>query len=42
VDHTAHLADLSTLERRHLKEAFVTIKHIQEGVRAAWQLDRLA
>jgi CBS domain-containing protein len=42
VDHTVHLADLSTLERRHLKEAFVTVKRIQDGVRAAWQLDRLA
>jgi CBS domain-containing protein len=40
VDHTVRLSEMSTLERRHLKEAFVAIKHIQEGVRAAWQLDR--
>jgi hypothetical protein len=30
------------LTRRHLKEAFVVIKRIQEAVRAGWQLDRLA
>jgi CBS domain-containing protein len=42
IDHTVPLAELSNLTRRHLKEAFVVIKRIQDGVRSAWQLDRLA
>ena len=42
VDHSVHLDGLSARERKHLREAFVAIKKIQEGVRAAWQLDRLA
>lgn len=42
VDHSVRLNDLSALERRHLKEAFVIIKQIQNGLRSAWQLDRLA
>jgi CBS domain-containing protein len=42
VGHCVRPADLSTIERRHLKEAFVAIKEIQDGVRSAWQLDRLA
>jgi len=42
VDHNVSLKDLSTLERRHLKEALVTIKRIQNGLRAAWRLDQLA
>jgi CBS domain-containing protein len=42
VDHSVRLAGLSTRERRHLKEAFVVIKRIQDGVRAAWHLDQLA
>jgi signal-transduction protein with cAMP-binding, CBS, and nucleotidyltransferase domain len=36
------LAELSNLARRHLKEAFVVIKRIQDAVRVARQLDRLA
>ena len=42
IDHSVPLAELSNLARRHLKEAFLVIKRIQDGVRAAWQLDRLA
>jgi signal-transduction protein with cAMP-binding, CBS, and nucleotidyltransferase domain len=42
IDHTVPLAKLSSLTRRHLKEAFVVIKRIQDAVRTAWQLDRLA
>jgi CBS domain-containing protein len=42
VDNCVRLADLTTLERRHLKEALIIIKQIQNGIRAAWQLDRLA
>jgi CBS domain-containing protein len=42
IDHTVPLAELSNLARRHLKEAFVVIKRIQDAVRTAWQLDRLA
>jgi CBS domain-containing protein len=41
VGHYVRPADLSVFERRHLKEAFVTIKEIQDGVRSMWQLDRL-
>jgi CBS domain-containing protein len=42
IDHMVPLAELSNLARRYLKEAFVLIKRIQDAVRAAWQLDRLA
>ena len=42
VDHSIRLKDLSVLERRHLKEALIIVKQIQNGIRAAWQLDRLA
>jgi CBS domain-containing protein len=41
-DHRVPLAELSSLARRHLKEAFVLIRRIQYAVRAEWQLDRLA
>jgi CBS domain-containing protein len=41
IDHTVPLAELSNLARRHLKEAFVVIKRIQDSFRTAWQLDRL-
>ena len=34
-----NLAELSTLERRHLQEAFVMIKQIQEEIRSAGHLD---
>jgi len=42
VGHNVSLKDLSALERRHLKEALITIKQIQHGLRAAWRLDGLA
>jgi CBS domain-containing protein len=42
IDHSVRLADLSRLTRRQLKDAFAAIKRIQDGVRVAWQLDRLA
>jgi CBS domain-containing protein len=42
LDHRVGLADLSALERRHLKESFMFIKRIQDELRAVWRLDRLA
>ena len=41
IDHTVRLSDLTVLERRHLKEALVIIKRIQNAIRTVWQLDRL-
>jgi len=41
IDHCVRLTELSALERRHLKEALIIIKNLQNGIRAAWQLDRL-
>jgi CBS domain-containing protein len=41
LDHKINLASLSDLERRHLKEAFVTIRNIQDDVRARLHLDRM-
>jgi CBS domain-containing protein len=40
LDHNVHLNALSTLERRHLKEAFVMIRRIQDGIRAwcSWEI----
>jgi len=38
LDHKARPDDLSELERRHLKEAFVTIRQIQDEVRARLHL----
>jgi CBS domain-containing protein len=40
LDHNIHLNALSTLERRHLKEAFVMIRRIQDGIRAwcSWEI----
>ena len=40
LDHKARPDDLSALQRRHLRESFVTIRHIQDGVRARLHLDR--
>lgn len=40
-EHRIRLEALSTLERRHLREAFVTIRHIQQDVRARLRLDRM-
>jgi CBS domain-containing protein len=42
LDHQINLAELSTLERRHLREAFVMIKVIQDDIHKAWRLDLLA
>jgi CBS domain-containing protein len=42
IDQTVALGELSTLERRHLKEAFVIIKRIQHALVAGRQLDRIA
>jgi CBS domain-containing protein len=39
--HSVALTELSTLERRHLREAFVIVKNIQEQLRIDWQLSRL-
>jgi CBS domain-containing protein len=41
IDHSVVLAELSTRERLHLKQAFVAIQRIQDGVRSAWRLDQL-
>jgi CBS domain-containing protein len=40
LDHNIHLNALSTLERRHLKEGFVMIRRIQDGIRAwcSWEI----
>jgi CBS domain-containing protein len=40
LDHNVHLNALSTLERRHLKEGFVMIRRIQDGIRAwcSWEI----
>ena len=42
LDHQIDLAELSEFERRHMRDAFVIIKRIQEDLRAAWRLDRLS
>ena len=39
IDNRIDPALLSSFERRHLKDALVIIKRIQEGLRAAWRLD---
>ncbi len=41
IDHKLRLDALSALERRHLKEAFVTIRQVQDDVRASLHLDRM-
>jgi CBS domain-containing protein len=41
IDHRVQWTALSSLTRRHVKDAFVTIKRIQDAIRLAWQLDRL-
>jgi CBS domain-containing protein len=41
LDHKVRLDGLSTLEYRHLKEAFVTIRQIQDEVRARLHFDRM-
>ncbi|HJV14218.1 MAG TPA: DUF294 nucleotidyltransferase-like domain-containing protein, partial [Propionibacteriaceae bacterium] len=41
IDHKVRLDALSALERRHLKEAFVTIRQVQDDVRASLHLDRV-
>ena len=41
LENSVNLAELSTLEKRHLKESSIIIKDTQEDLRAAWQLDRL-
>lgn len=39
--NSVNLAELSTIERRHLREACIIIKDTQEDLRTVWQLDRL-
>jgi CBS domain-containing protein len=41
IDHKVRLDALSALEHRHLKEAFVTIRQVQDNVRASLHLDRM-
>jgi CBS domain-containing protein len=40
LDHNVHINALSTLERRHLKDGFVMIRRIQDGIRAwcSWEI----
>jgi CBS domain-containing protein len=40
LDHNVHVNALSTSERRHLKEGFVMIRRIQDGIRAwcSWEI----
>jgi hypothetical protein len=42
IEHKVRLAELSALERRHLKEAFVVIRQIQDVIRANWHLERIS
>jgi CBS domain-containing protein len=42
LDQRVDLAALSALERRHLKDAFILVKRVQEELRAVWRLDQLA
>jgi CBS domain-containing protein len=41
-DNDITLTDLSGLDRRHLREAFVLVKEVQADVRSAWRLDSLS
>jgi CBS domain-containing protein len=41
LENSVNLTELSTLEKRHLRESLIIIKDTQEELRAAWQLDRL-
>ena len=41
LDHNVHLNTLSTLERRHLKDGFVMIRRIQDGIRADLPISRM-
>src|SRR5262245_42969265 len=41
IDHKVRLDALSALEHRHLNEAFVTIRQVQDDVRASLHLDRI-
>ena len=41
LDHSVQWADLSTLEQRHLKEAFIAVKQVQDELRTAWRLGRV-
>jgi CBS domain-containing protein len=41
IDHKVRLDALSALERRHLKEAFVTIRGVQDDVGGSLHLDRI-
>ncbi len=41
LDHKVRLDALSALERRHLKEGFVMIRRIQDGIRASLPVSRM-
>jgi CBS domain-containing protein len=41
IDHKVRLEALSALEHRHLKEAFITIRQVQNDVRASLHLARM-
>jgi CBS domain-containing protein len=41
LDHNVHLNALSTLERHHLKDGFVMLRRIQDGIRASLPIGRM-
>ena len=41
LDHNVHLNALSAMERRHLKDGFVMIQRIQDGIRADLPISRM-
>jgi CBS domain-containing protein len=42
LDNAIMVSELSTLERRHLREAFMLIKDIQEKIITVWNINQLA
>jgi signal-transduction protein with cAMP-binding, CBS, and nucleotidyltransferase domain len=40
-DHNIRVAGLSVLERRHLKEALVTIRDLQDDIRLRFPIGRM-
>lgn len=42
LDNDIDLNELSSVDRRQLKEAFILVKRVQQNLRAAWRLDALA
>lgn len=42
LDNDIRLNELSSVDRRQLKEAFILVKGVQQNLRAVWRLDSLA